>query len=77
MDMQTIVNLGLSVGMGAMGWFARELWDTIKLLQKDMSHFREEIAKDYVRKDALKEAMIDLKDMLIRIDTKLDKKMDK
>lgn len=84
MELQTIFNIIGLIGSGTLGWFAKELWNAVKELKNDLALLREEIPKEYVRKDMLKELKEDftsstteIKHMLIRIDTKLDHKVDK
>jgi hypothetical protein len=77
MDFQTVINLGAGAALGVMGWFARELWGAVKELRSDLARLREEIAKDYVSKDDFKEAVREMKELLMSIDHKLDRKVDK
>jgi uncharacterized coiled-coil DUF342 family protein len=60
-----------------MGWFARELWQAVKDLRDDVSKLREELPKTYITKDDFKDGVNELKQLLIAIDTKLDRKQDK
>jgi DNA integrity scanning protein DisA with diadenylate cyclase activity len=77
MDFQTVINLGAGAALAVMGWFARELWGAVKELRSDLARLREEIAKDYVSKDDFKEAVREMKELLMSIDHKLDRKQDK
>ena len=63
--------------MAVTGWFARQLWDTVKELKSDLSKLREEIAKDYIRRDDFKEFASEIRSMFREISDKLDKKADK
>jgi hypothetical protein len=77
MDFQTIINLAGGAALGAVGWFARQLWDAVGGLRGDLSKLREELPKTYITKDDFKDAVRELKDLLTSIDTKLDRKQDK
>jgi hypothetical protein len=77
MDFQTLINVGAGSSLAVMGWFARELWAAVKELRTDLSRLREEIAKDYVTKGDFKDAVHEMKALLIGIDNKLDRKADK
>lgn len=77
MDLQTVINVGGGVALSVMGWFARELWGAVKSLREDLSRLREELAKNYVGKDDFKEAVREMKELLMAIDSKLDRKADK
>jgi hypothetical protein len=77
MDFQTLINLGAGTALSIMGWFARELWQAVKDLRADVAKLREELPKTYITKDDFKDAVSELKSLLIAIDLKLDRKIDK
>lgn len=77
MDYQTLINVGAGTGLAVMGWFARELWGAVKELRSDLARLREELARDYITKDDFKDAVRELRDLLVRIENKLDLKADK
>jgi hypothetical protein len=76
-DYQTLINLLAGAAIGATGWFARRLWDAVESLRTDMAKLREELPKTYITKDDFKDGVIELKQLLIAIDAKLDRKADK
>ena len=76
-EWQTIINIGAGATLSVMGWFARELWQAVKDLRLDMSTLREEIAKNYTRRDDFKELAAELRSMFREINDKLDRKADK
>lgn len=61
MDWQTIINLGLGSIMGLIGWFAREIWETIKDLRKEIKDLDRKMHQDFVRRDDFKDAMAEHK----------------
>ena len=77
MDMQTIINLGAGTALAVMGWFARELWAAVQDLRIDLARLREELPKTYITKDDFKDGVDELKRLLIAIDNKLDRKVDR
>lgn len=77
MDLQTIINIALGSVMGALGWFARELWDAVKELKTDVSKLREDLPKTYVAKEDWRPEIQDIKNILGKIFDKLDGKADK
>jgi hypothetical protein len=77
MDFQTLINFGAGTALTVMGWFARELWGAVKELRTDLGRLREELAKNYVSKDDFREAVREMKEILMSIDAKLDRKADK
>jgi hypothetical protein len=77
MNYQDLINIAAGTVLTVMGWFARQLWDAVKGLQADLSALREEIAKDYTRRDDFKELATEIRQMFREISDKLDKKADK
>lgn len=80
MDAQTFFNL-LMAGTGALGgWLVKIIFDSIKELRKRDDQLEERqytMQENYVRRDDFREAMGDIKNTLIRIEAKIDKKADK
>lgn len=62
MEWQTIINSALGLIIGIVGWFARELWDAIKELRKDIKSIEQGLPEHYVRKDDFKDAMKEIKE---------------
>lgn len=62
MEWQTLINVGLGTIIAAIGWFAREIWDAIKELRKDIKDIEQSLPENYVRRDDFKDAMSDVRD---------------
>ena len=77
MDWQNFINVGAGAGLGVMGWFARQLWDAVQNLKKDVSQLELSISENYVKKDDFKDGIRELKEMLGKIFDKLDAKADR
>ena len=77
MDTQSIMNLAAGTAIAAIGWFARQLWDAVAELRKDVHDIEVALPSQYLRKDEHTAAMQRIEDMLQRIFDKLDAKMDK
>lgn len=77
MDYQTLINLVGGAALGVAGWFARRVWDSMDSLRADHASLREELPKTYVTKDDFKDALREVRELLERIDAKLDRKADK
>jgi hypothetical protein len=73
MDFQLIINLvvGLVVGVG--GWFARQLWDSVKELKNDLSSIRLHMSENYVKKSEVEGFRADMDRRFDRIEQLLDK----
>lgn len=77
MDAQALMNLAAGVVLTVLGWFARQIWEAVKALEKDLHEIEVDLPKTYVSKSDYAATMIEIKDMLRRIDEKLDAKVDK
>lgn len=73
----TVVLFAVSVACGVLGWFARQLWEAVQELRKDLSALKERIGDDYVRydrlQDLLKPIMSALEDIRATLSAKADK----
>ena len=77
MDSQSLINTALGAALAAVGWFARQLWDAVDGLKKDVHQIEVDLPKTYVMKDDLDKRMAHIEDMFQRIYDKLDGKADK
>lgn len=84
MDWQILINIGLSVFIGFIGWFAREIWDSVKELRKDLHQVEKALPETYVRRDELKEVRQELmarfdklENMMSQFFDRLNDKVDK
>jgi 23S rRNA C2498 (ribose-2'-O)-methylase RlmM len=88
MDWQNAFNLVLAVGVAALGWFGREIWESVKMARKEIRDIDVKMHQDFVRREDFKDAIADLKtDMkegfsevrstLQLLSNKLDSKSDK
>lgn len=77
MDHQTIINIAAGAVLSALGWFARQIWEAVQELRRDISQIEIDLPNHYVKKDDFTQGMKELKEMLTRIFDKLDGKMDK
>jgi uncharacterized coiled-coil DUF342 family protein len=65
MDWQILINIALGVLIGFVGWFAREIWDSVKELRKDIHQIEKNLPEIYVRRDEMKEVR---QEMMARFD---------
>lgn len=77
MDWQSIVNIGVGTVLAILGWLARQLWDAVQELKKDVKAVEIALPTIYVRKDELTIHFDKLESMINRIFDKLDSKVDK
>jgi hypothetical protein len=60
MEWQTIINIGLGCVIASIGWFARELWDSVKEMRRDLHQIEKDLRELYVRRDDLKEVRVEM-----------------
>lgn len=88
MDWQSAFNVLLAVGLAGLGWFGRELWESMKATRKEIRDIDVKMHQDFVRREDFKEAIAELKsdmkegfsevkDTLQLLSHKLDSKSDK
>lgn len=74
---QWIINVVGGCLLSLLGWIARTLWSAVQELKNDLAKLREEIPKNYVPKDDLRDFKDEVLGYLRRIEDKIDKKADK
>lgn len=77
MEWQSFLNLAGGLATTAIGWFANNIWTAHKELRKELNDHKVEVAKDYVPHSRLDRMMGELREMLSRIESKIDQKADK
>jgi hypothetical protein len=77
MEMQTIINVIAGSILTVLGWLARELWDAIKELQRDMREIEINLPTNYVKKEDFSNSLTEIKELCDKIFDKLDKLNDK
>ena len=73
MDWQNFINLGCGTALGIMGWFARQLWDAVKILQNDLNRLELSISDNYVKKSELQTLKAEMDKRFDRIEMLIDK----
>jgi hypothetical protein len=76
-DLQAVFDVVLGVLLTLVGWFGHVLWSVMSELRRELSTLREEIPKDYVSKSDWKDSIKEIKELLVAISDKLDRKVDK
>jgi hypothetical protein len=77
MDWQIIINIGAGTLLAVGGWFARQLWDSVKELRKEMSDMRLHVSDQYVKKSEVDGFRADMDKRFDRIEVILNKLFDK
>ena len=77
MEWQTLINIGAGSVLGVIGWFARELWEAVNVMKKDLHRLEVKLAKDYTTHQDMNARFDKLEGILERIFDKIDTKADK
>ena len=84
MDWQNIINMAGGAALAVVGWFARQLWDSVKELKADIADLRLHVSETYVKKSEMEtlEAQMDkrfdrVEQMIVKLYDKIDQKVDK
>ena len=77
MDWQYLFNLVGGAFMLGVGWWCRQIWDSVQNLKKDVQNIEVNLPTNYVRKVDLDAKFDKLESTLQRILDKLDQKADK
>ena len=77
MDVQTTINLVGGAILAVIGWFARQLYQSVKDLQTDIRKIEVSLPTSYVAKSDFNDTMREIRNMFEKIFDKLDNKADK
>jgi len=84
MDWQNLINIAGGAALAVVGWFARQLWDSVKELKADIGDLRLHVSDVYVKKSEMEtlEAQMDkrfdrVEQMIVKLYDKIDQKVDK
>ena len=84
MDWQNLINIGAGAALAVIGWFARQLWDSVKELKADIGDLRLHVSETYVKKSEVEtlESQMDkrfdrVEQLIARLYDKIDEKADK
>ena len=53
MDWQNLINIAGGAALATIGWFARQLWDSVKELKADIGDLRLHVSETYVKKSEM------------------------
>ena len=77
MDWQIIINIVAGVLVGVGGWFARQLWDAVKELKRDISKLELHISEKYVKKSDVETFKQDMDKRFDKLEYMMNKLIDK
>lgn len=77
MDWQTIINIGAGSLLAMLGWFARQIWDSVQELKNDVKQIEIDLPTFYVKKDEITTRFDRVELLLDKIFEKLETKADR
>lgn len=77
MDWQLIINLAGGAVLTAVGWWCREIWDSVKALKEDIKRIEVDMPTNYMKKSDVNARFDKIDGVLERIFDRLDNKVDK
>ena len=77
MDWQNVINFSGAALLAAIGWWCREIWDSVKSLRADIRKIEVDLPTNYVRRIDIDARLDKIDSVLERIFDKLDDKVDK
>jgi 3-isopropylmalate dehydratase small subunit len=72
MDTQTLINFALGSLLALVGWLARQLWEAVEHLKRDLHQIEVDLPSRYVRREEFSEALKEIKDLCRQIFDKVD-----
>ena len=77
LGVQDLINITAGAVLAAIGWFARQLYESVSELRRDVHQIEVDLPTNYVRRDEYTETMKRIESIVERIFDKLDGKADK
>jgi hypothetical protein len=77
MDWQIIINIGGAAALSSLGWFARQIWDSVQDLKNDVKQIEIDLPTHYIKKDEIKDRFDRIEVLLDKLYEKLEQKADK
>jgi len=77
MQFQDLFNLVGGAILAAIGWWCREIWDSVKTLKNTIQDLEVDLAKNYSTKSDINSRLDKIDQVLERIFDRLDHKADK
>lgn len=77
MDWQILFNLGGTALLFSIGWWCRQIWDSVQKLKEDVKQIEIDLPTHYIKKDEIKERFDRIELLLDKLYEKLEQKADK
>ena len=77
MDGQTLFNLAGGAILAAIGWWCRQIWDSVQKLKDDVKSIEIDLPRNYVKKNDMTVRFDRIEVLLDKLYEKLEQKADK
>ena len=77
MDGQILFNLAGGAILAAIGWWCRQIWDSVQNLKEDVKQIEIDLPSNYVKKDEIKDRFDRIEVLLDKLYEKLENKADR
>lgn len=77
LNAQDLINIAAGAVLAAIGWFARQLYESVSELRRNVHQIEIDLPMNYVRREDYSETMKRIEAIVERIFDKLDEKADK
>ena len=77
LGVQELINIGGGAFLATLGWFARQLYESVRELREDVHQIEIDLPTNYIRREEYAETMKRIEAIVERIFDKLDAKADK
>lgn len=77
MDWQQVINFVGAAALSVIGWFARQLWEAVNELKRDVNSLELHVSENYVKKVDLNSLKSDINVRFDRLEQLMDKVYDK
>lgn len=77
MDWQNLFNLAGGAILAAIGWWCRQIWDSVQILKNDVKQIEIDLPTSYVKKDEIKDRFDRIEVLLDKLYEKVEQKVDR
>jgi len=77
MDWQFVINFAGGLILSVAGWFARQIWDAVQELKRDLHAIEVDLPSNYVKRVDIENRFDKLENILEKIFDRLENKVDK
>lgn len=72
MDLQSTLNIVAGGSLALLGWLARQLWEAVRELRRDIHEIEKDLPAHYVRREEFVDGLREIKDICGKIFDKIE-----